>query len=173
VTVIRGLSPEVIPVSLLVQGDQILTLDEAGRDVYTRVLDVVSSSASSPALNSSFFDFVHVELEDGRYLEVTAEHGLVVDGRLVHARSLKVGASLMTFSGRGSAGISRVKAVTARKKPAKVTVSTEAGTALANGVLTSTQCGETFRDGDELPEAVSKWKKAHAEAKVKAGETSG
>jgi intein/homing endonuclease len=133
------------------------------------------------------FEFVRVDVE-GHSLEVTPDHALLIGGehKLKAAGAVWVGDVLPTVSeglwranssvrGRRLSGadvdeVEKVKEkerakvverVSRSRRREKVTIATQHGSLVANGVLVSTMCGDSFKDGETFESAVPSWRELH------------
>jgi hypothetical protein len=183
VQVISNGIPTLVNVESLNPGDQVLTL-ESGLATYTEVQWVKKTEADRMKREGGF-DFVELEVEGGA-LEVTTDHGVLVgpELKLKLAGAVGVGEELPVVSEEvwranssrqlsqqakgqglgldpGVKRMKRVKGVRAVQHQEKVTVATQHGSIVANGVLVSTLCGEAFKEGESLEAAVPAWREYH------------
>jgi intein/homing endonuclease len=163
---------EEVRVSDVKRGDLVATLVN-GSVSLTKVVALIPFSSSQE------YDYVHLRSSGGRELKVTSGHGVIVirdvglegaaageRGRseqrssrrkgnttevLVKAKSVKVGDLVKVSSGE----VEEVTSVELHVGRGKVTLSTETGSVLANGVFVSTICADTYEDGDAF-ESVSR-----------------
>lgn len=102
-------------------------------------------------INESEHEFVKIKTET-KELAVTLDHVMIANSKLVKAKDLQVGYKL---------DLETVLSIEPFKKLKRVTIITEAGTVLANNVLTTTICGDYIDvHGTELG-VMEKWKVDH------------
>jgi hypothetical protein len=133
-------------------GDKVLTI-EGNEEMFTEVLFVATKTNET-------VEFVKLSTSEGE-LVVTVDHGLLMEdgeGRLVLTRAdeMEVGGKIRTGKGYG-----RIEGVKRAKGSSRVTVGTRSGTLLANSILTSTICGDSFKKGEALSEVLPGWLSTH------------
>ncbi len=96
-------------------------------------------------------EFIKIETSSG-ILEVTPDHIMIVDEQLIKARDLKIGMFIREAAIKNLSVIERHK---------KVTIATKEGTVLANGLLTTTMCGDYANMDLDAQTALSIWQKDH------------
>ena len=107
------------------------------------------------------FDFVEITIADGTSISVTPEHIVVIQDQndmfLISAKNLQIGHVLV-----GLKDALEVVGLKKTSQQSKVTISTEKGTALANGVLVSTICGDNIgNDRVSFEAGMNQWRKSH------------
>lgn len=130
----------ILPVTSVAPQMKVLT-SVNGKSEWTTVLKIRKTSES--------YDFIQISTKS-KTLTVTIDHLMVVGSKLMKAGNLKIGMEL------GKEKIEKLELV---QKKDKYTIVTAEGTVLANGILTTTMCGEY--EGMELEEGLRKWKQDH------------
>jgi intein/homing endonuclease len=134
---------------------------------------------------------------DGRSLDVTPDHALLIgsEHKLKAAGAVSVGDVLPTVSEvvwRSNSSVrgqrqrlseaerqeekekeKGVDKVTRLRRREKVTIATRHGSIVANGVLVSTMCGDSFKDGETFESAVPAWREFHKIAAPSESEAKG
>jgi hypothetical protein len=138
-----------IPIAELKPGDIVASHLVDGRLLWTTVEFFDISNGSFP--------FTSLDIDGGFKLEVTVDHGLLVDGmRTKQAQYVGVDELLPT-----SSGWRKVVRKSNSTQSTRVTVSTTSGMLLVNGVTSTTLCSAEFADGDPLDKNLADWQRRH------------
>lgn len=137
------------------RNDYVLTLDEKGNSVFTKVISNIKSNGK--------FDFVNIICEtqsEKKELTVTKDHSMITEfnnqKKLTLSKNLKVGMNL--FMENGFCEITNIKTMVLDDK---YTLITEDGTVISSGIFSSTICDSDIDENLSFDENLKKWKTKH------------
>jgi len=131
--------------STIQRGEEVMTLDDAGKEIYTKVV----ANPFMPG-NFSFNNYVFADYH--RHVTLTEEHPLCVGGsgkcKPKEGKDVVVGDRI---SAPTKSGFAEVAGISTRRGLGKYLLQTETCTVVANGIRVATLCNEEGKWADHTP----------------------
>ena len=137
------------------RNDYVLTLDNNGNQMYTKVVSNIKSKG-----NYDFLDIICQASSGNKELKVTKDHSLVVGDEnkkeIILAKNVKVGMNFFINN-----GLCEVKQINQIILNEKYTLITEDGTIISSGIFSSTICDSEIDEHISFEKNLEKWKNNH------------
>jgi len=137
------------------RNDYVLTLDENGNQIYTKVISNIKSNGK--------FDYVNIICkgkEGKKELNVTNDHSMIIEynnqKKIRLAKNLEVGMNLVMEN-----GICEISKIENMILSDKYTLVTEEGTVISSGIFATTICDSEVDENISFQENLKKWKNEH------------